>query len=107
MGSNEVGKLNPLVQPSGAVKRLFVSEAARGGTPPVFIQNPETPYFDPYNHEFPQTNANVHSHFGQHFTGGWTALHAAAEAKFAGTHDNKRPVNADLDEAKFLLEGRG
>jgi hypothetical protein len=73
-------KLNPVVMPSGAVRRVYVTDGSRGATPPVSlnflvtfsfihsndifdnqvtIANPVTPFFDPYNHEFPNSDCLI------------------------------------------------
>ena len=73
----------------------------------VFSQNPTVPFFDPYNHDFTNSNAVADCHAGVGYSGGWTALHAAAEAADAGPHGKKRQVKGDLGEMRFLLKGRG
>jgi hypothetical protein len=97
--------LNPFVLPSGLVKRLHETSCPRGTTPPVYIQNPDTPFFDPYNHEAPRTNNLVENQTSDY--DGWTALHAAAQAKLAGTHDKVKKVDGDVDQVRFLINGRG
>jgi len=64
--------LNPRVLPSGVVQRLYEAEVSRGGTPPVHIVNPDTPFFDPTNHEFPQSNSAMQATNDMSFSGGWT-----------------------------------
>ena len=91
----------------GGVQRLHATKLNRGATPAVLIQNPMVPFFDPYNHDFTNSNAVADNQAGFSFSGGWTALHAAAEATEAGPHGKTRPVKGDLDEMRFLLNGRG
>jgi hypothetical protein len=100
-----VQSLNTCVLPSGAVKRLHETSCPRGTTPPVFIQNPDTPFFDPYNHEAPRTNNLVHNQTTDY--DGWTALHAAAQAKLAGSHDKLKKVDGDVEQVRFLISGWG
>jgi hypothetical protein len=103
--SNNVQSLNPFVLPSGAIKRLHETSCPRGTTPPVYIQNPDTPFFDPYNHEAPRTNNLVHNQTSDY--DGWTALHAAAQAKLAGSHDKLKRVDGDVEQVRFLINGWG
>ncbi|MGB1594086.1 MAG: ankyrin repeat domain-containing protein [Promethearchaeia archaeon] len=98
--------LNPLVG-TGGVRRVHATKLNRGATPPVLIQNPAVPFFDPYNHDFSNSNAVADCQAGTSFAGGWTALHAAAGATLAGPHGKEREVKGDLDEMRFLLAGRG
>jgi ankyrin repeat protein len=98
--------LNPLVGTSG-VTRVHATKLNRGATPAVLIQNPVVPFFDPFNHDFSNSNAVADCQAGTSYSGGWTALHAAAQATEAGSHGKTRPVQGDLDEMRFLLNGRG
>ena len=98
--------LNPLVGPGG-VKRVYTTKLNRGATPAVLIQNPVVPFFDPINHDFSNSSAVADCQSGASFSGGWTALHAAAEATEAGPHGNRRSVKGDLESMRFLLHGRG
>ena len=100
------GGLNPLVG-MGGVQRVYATKLNRGATPEVLIQNPVVPFFDPYNHDFTNSSSVADNQAGIAFPGGWTALHAAAEATEAGPHGQTRPVKGDLDEMRFLLNGRG
>ena len=100
------GGLNPLVG-MGGVQRVYATKLNRGATPEVLIQNPVVPFFDPYNHDFTNSSSVADNQAGIAFSGGWTALHAAAEATEAGPHGQTRPVKGDLDEMRFLLNGRG
>ena len=109
-------KLNPFAQPSGGIRRLYVCPS-RGESPQVVISNPSCPYFDPYSHDFPSSDSTIHNKADLNFSGGWTALHVAAEAKLAGPHVQpgdeanralaRVSVHGDVEQAKFLLAGLG
>lgn len=83
--------LNPEVGANG-VQRVHATKLNRGATPAVLIQNPVVPYFDPYNHDYSHSNAVADCQAGVSYSGGWTALHAAAHATEAGPHGKTRPV---------------